>query len=62
MKNAVGSCYWNHEINCSVGHVVQKHPELSDVLLLDFLCLHHYSPPISETSLVMMRVLMGSLC
>ena len=29
---------------------------------LDFLCLHHYSPPFSDTSLVMMRVLMGSLC
>jgi len=32
MKNATGSCYWNIEINCPVGHVVKKHPELSDVL------------------------------
>lgn len=32
MKNATGSCYWNHEIDCSVGQVVQRHPELSDVL------------------------------
>lgn len=32
MKNATGSCCWNIEINCTVGHVVKKHPELRDVL------------------------------
>lgn len=22
------SCYWNHEINCPVGQLIMKHPEL----------------------------------
>lgn len=26
------SCYWNHEINCPVGQIIMRHPELVDSL------------------------------
>lgn len=26
------SCYWNHEVNCTVGQLVVRHPDLIGVL------------------------------
>ena len=62
-KVNVATCHTKPRRQGEAGGIVKLLVQLFRGQVLDFLCLHHYSPPISvSTSLVMIRVLMGSLC